>query len=69
MPLVERANSQPVPATWCVIACEQGCSETWTVDVSEFDPPLTTHQVEDALTPELLAHERDCHGSDVMSTA
>ena len=52
---------EPVPSTWCVIHCEQGCDQTWTVDTADFDPPLTGAQVEEMLTPDLLAHEKEKH--------
>lgn len=59
-PLVDHLGpwrSEPVPDTWCVVACEQGCRETWTVDCAEFDPQLTAMDVERLLTPVLLEHE------------
>lgn len=52
---------EPVPDTWCVVVCEQGCLETWTVDTIDFDPVLTARDVEELLTPLLLAHEREEH--------
>jgi hypothetical protein len=55
-------QSEPVPDTWCVVVCEQGCRQTWTVDTAEFDPPLTAAQVEQMLTPLLLAHEDEHRG-------
>ena len=51
--------SLALPRTWCVVACEQGCPESWTVDVADFTPPLTILGVERLLTPLLLAHERE----------
>lgn len=61
-PLVEREyGCQEVPSTWCVVACEQGCTETWTVDVADFEPRLTADDVERLLTPLLVAHEVE-HG-------
>lgn len=59
-PLIHRAEAavaEPVPATWCVVVCEQGCDESWTVDTADFDPPLNAGEVERMLTPLLLAHE------------
>ena len=61
-PLVDREMGCPaVPPTWCVVACEQGCTETWTVDVADFEPRLTADDVERMLTPLLIAHEVE-HG-------
>lgn len=58
-PLISRDDTEEVPATWCVVVCEQGCQQSWTVDTADFDPPLTVEQVEDLLTPLLLSHETE----------
>lgn len=50
-----------LPPTWCVIVCEQGCDQSWTLDTAEWSPPLDVQQVEWLLTPLLLAHEIE-HG-------
>lgn len=60
-PLIERGPNPDVPPTWCVVECRQGCHETWTVDVDDFDPPLTVERVERLITPALLDHERAVH--------
>ena len=61
-PLVVReAGSVSVPPTWCVTVCEQGCWESWAVDVADFEPRLTASDVERLLTPLLIAHEVE-HG-------
>lgn len=63
-PLVTRAPEpdRALPPSWCVVKCEQGCDEVWTVDVDDFDPPLNIGQVEQMLTPLLLEHEQDHQG-------
>jgi hypothetical protein len=66
-PLIERRDSEPVPATWCVAVCEQGCYETWTVDVADFDPRPTLNVVEAWLSPMLLAHEQREHEREESS--
>lgn len=60
-PLIVRDDTEVVPDTWCVVVCEQGCQQTWTVDTADFDPPLRVIQVEQLLTPLLIAHEVE-HG-------
>ncbi|HET7386875.1 MAG TPA: hypothetical protein VFJ19_09470 [Nocardioidaceae bacterium] len=60
-PLVQSERNMALPPTWCVVSCEQGCRETWTVDAAEFSPQLTVQDVEELLTPLLLAHEVE-HG-------
>lgn len=60
-PLITRDTSLALPSTWCVVACEQGCDQSWTVDVADFAPPLNAGQVEDLLEPLLIAHEIE-HG-------
>lgn len=59
-PLIElsTAAEPSIPPTWCVVVCMQGCRETWTVDVDDFDPPLTVANAAHLLTPLLLAHEQ-----------
>jgi hypothetical protein len=56
--------SLALPRTWCVVVCERGCRESWTVDVADFDPELTTDQVEHLLAPVLLEHERERHTAE-----
>lgn len=62
-PLVAKQRSTEVPATWCVIECCLGCKETWTVDVADFTPPLTSADVERLMTPVLLEHEQAHEGA------
>lgn len=60
-PLIDRVvEIEPsFPPTWCVVVCEQGCDESWTVDTADFAPPLTALTVETILTPLLIAHEQE----------
>jgi hypothetical protein len=60
-PLIERRNTEPVPPTWATAICEQGCQESWTVDVADFDPRPTLNEIEALLSPLLLAHEQKEH--------
>lgn len=63
-PLIERVDGDhEVPATWCVITCEQGCQQSWAIDAADFDPPLTASDVEQLLTPVLLEHEQEHQGT------
>jgi hypothetical protein len=65
VPLIDLApDADPsIPPTWTYVVCMQGnCDETWTVDTAEFDPPLTVPQIQELLTPLLLAHETTDHG-------
>lgn len=64
-PLVSREvdTTMVLPPTWCVVACEQGCQQSWTVDVADFDPRLTASDVERLLTPVLLDHEQEHEGA------
>lgn len=54
----ERGSTE-VPPTWCVVVCEQGCNESWTVDVDDFSPRLTASDVERMLEPLLVAHQAE----------
>lgn len=62
-PLVTRDTQAwtHIPGTWVVVQCEQGCDESWVVDVADFEPKMTLDAVEDLLTPLLLTHEVE-HG-------
>jgi len=62
-PLIERVDgSREVPPSWCVVVCEQGCEQSWAVDVDDFEPHLTASDVERLLTPVLLDHEQEHQG-------
>jgi hypothetical protein len=58
-PLVVRDDLEPVPPTWCVVTCQQGCAESWAIDVADFAPRLRPSDVEHLLTPVLLDHEQE----------
>lgn len=64
-PLITRAEEPNeryvLPPTWCTAVCEQGCQESWTVDVADFDPRPTLNEIEAWLSPILLAHEQAVH--------
>ena len=55
-----REGDASVPPTWCVVVCELGCQETWTVDVADFAPRLSPEGVVALLHAVLTAHERGC---------
>lgn len=61
--LIERVEGDTeVPPTWCVVVCEQGCQQSWSIDTRDFDPPLTASDVEQLLSPVLLEHEQEHQG-------
>ena len=52
-PLIE--NEPGLPGSWVVVECHD-CSESWTVVTDEFEPALTTMDVEWMLMSELEEH-------------
>jgi hypothetical protein len=49
------------------VECCQGCRETWTVDVADFEPRLTASDVERMLTPLLLDARASAPGGMAMT--